>query len=162
MTLIASASDGAKDLVPAKIYVAYSAPRADGPPPALIAAANRSSSSNEKSDKSESQDKQLSVHKVATVPKKVEKKAEKKPVKTEPKHSSNSTNTASNASSGESANPPAQSTPTATTTVKHPLTKRTTAVAYNAGGAKDDEGTTTVVSEKTSGVLHVDIDLEHI
>jgi hypothetical protein len=142
LTLIASASDGAKDLVPARIYVAYSAPHSDGPPPILLAAANKHSQEN-KQDKSEKTDKTDKTDKVVKTPKKV--------AKTEPKHTAPATTDTASA------------TKTPSAPAKHPITKNATAVAYNAPhNARDDEGTTTVVSEKASGVLHVDVDLEHI
>jgi len=154
LTLIASASDGAKDLVPARIYVAYSAPHSDGPPPILIAAANRHSSSEakeDKSDKPEKTDKSDKTEKVVKTPKKV-KVAKAEPKKTAPAATSSTT--------GAADKPAAE---TASAPAKHPLTKHTTAVAYSGkNNARDDEGTTTVVSEKASGVLHVDVDLEHI
>lgn len=152
VTLIASSSSGSKDLVPARIYVAYSAPHADGPPPAVIAAANnhhdRGPATTGAVPNTDTADKADKVQKVAKVPKKVEKKVAKSDSASTTKHTADiKTSTASAEPAGN----------------KIAVPIRVNKIASSAvPTAKDDEGTTTVVSQKSSGVLHVDVDLEHI
>ncbi|MBU6455133.1 MAG: DUF4384 domain-containing protein [Cyanobacteria bacterium REEB67] len=121
VTLIASAQTGSKDLVPARIYVAFNAPRSDeAPPPAVIAAANRH------------------ADKPAAVPAKIEKS-----VKTAKKVEKKVMKTASAA-------------------------PHTAVAAVPARGSKpvrasdSEASTTTIVSENAKGILHVDVDLDHI
>ncbi len=112
LTLIASASDGAKDLVPARIYVAYSAPRSEGPPPILIAAANRHAAAESKSDKSDKPDK---VDKADKTDKEVKAPKKVKVAKAEPKKT---TAAATSTASGSASQP---STEAASTPAKHPF-----------------------------------------
>jgi hypothetical protein len=126
IALIASADTGAKDLVPARIYVAFNAPRSDAPPPSVIAAANRPA--------------EKPVVKIEKVEKTATKKTDKKVVKI----ASNTTTS---------------SAPVATTstTSKHAAVHRTP-----LSHGDNEENTTTVVSENAKGILHVDVDLQHI
>jgi hypothetical protein len=120
VTLIASAQTGSKDLVPARIYVAFNAPRSDeAPPPAVIAAANRHA------------DKPAAAVKVEK-PAKTAKKVEKKVVKT------------------------------AAVETHNKIATVPTSASKPAHSNDSEESTTTIVSENAKGILHVDVDLDHI
>jgi|GEM_PF-436735 len=146
ITLIASAQEGSKDLVPARIYVAMGAPHSDGPPPILIASSSKPNNPVERIGKGEDSDKPAkAADKPAKKKAKVAKKADSKKVATS---TTTSTSTAS-------ADVPEKHT----TSVVH----RTNVVASTKTGKNsDDDGTTTIVSSKSNGLLHVDVALDHI
>jgi len=142
ITLIASAQEGSKDLVPARIYIAMSAPHSDGPPPILIASSNKPSNPADRIGKGEDNDKPAKAAKPVKKKVKVSKKDETKKVASAPSTSS-----------------------TAAPTVE----KQTVSVVHHSTmtpaapkGKNDDDGTTTIVSAKSNGVLHVDVALDHI
>jgi len=134
VTMIASAQTGSKDLVPARIYVSYNAPRVEAP--VFLPATTKP----EKVAKVEKIEKTVKVsHTKVTQPAKsehTEKVAQSPAADDKPKA--------------------AHRTPVK---VKH-------AVASSGSSAstspKEEEGTVTVVSQQSSGVLHVDVALQHI
>lgn len=134
VTMIASAQTGSKDLVPARIYVSYNAPRVEAP--VFLPATTKP----EKVAKVEKIEKTVKVsHTKVTQPAKsehTEKVAQSPAADDKPKA--------------------AHKTPVK---VKH-------AVASSGSSAstspKEEEGTVTVVSQQSSGVLHVDVALQHI
>jgi len=134
VTMIASAQTGSKDLVPARIYVSYNAPRVEAP--VFLPATTKP----EKVAKVEKVEKTVKVsHTKVTQPAKsehTEKVAQSPAADDKPKS--------------------ARKTPVK---VKH-------AVASSGSSAstspKEEEGTITVVSQQSSGVLHVDVALQHI
>ncbi len=134
VTMIASAQTGSKDLVPARIYVSYNAPRVEAP--VFLPATTKP----EKVAKVEKIEKTVKVsHTKVTQPAKsehTEKVAQSPAADDKPKA--------------------AHKTPVK---VKH-------AVASSGSPAstspKEEEGTVTVVSQQSSGVLHVDVALQHI
>lgn len=134
VTMIASAQTGSKDLVPARIYVSYNAPRVEAP--VFLPATTKP----EKVAKVEKIEKTVKVsHTKVTQPAKsehTEKIAQSPAADDKPKA--------------------AHRTPVK---VKH-------AVASSGSSAstspKEEEGTVTVVSQQSSGVLHVDVALQHI
>jgi hypothetical protein len=138
VTMIASAMTGSKDLVPARIYVAYNAPRID------VNVLSRPTASPS-TDKVEKVDK---VEKTAKVDKgeKTEKPDKKDKVVGKSKAASFYSHTRTTSSTPKISR---------TRTTK---TKPSSSVVPSA----DEEGTTTVVSEDSSGMLHVDVALEHI
>jgi hypothetical protein len=140
VTMIASAQTGSKDLVPARIYVSYNAPRVEAP-----------------------------VFLPATTPTKPEKvtKAEKSEKNTKVTHPKVTQTAKSEHAERNSQASTADDKPKA---AHRPVGKVKRAVASNsssnASGAssspKEEEGTVTVVSQQSSGVLHVDVALQHI
>ncbi len=134
VTMIASAQTGSKDLVPARIYVSYNAPRVEAP--VFLPATTKP----EKVAKVEKIEKTVKVsHTKVTQPAKsehTEKVAQSPAADDKPKSAHK--------------NP---------VKVKH-------AVASSGSSAstspKEEEGTVTVVSQQSSGVLHVDVALQHI
>lgn len=140
VTMIASAQTGSKDLVPARIYVSYNAPRVEAPVFLPATSKPEKVAKVEKLEKVEKIEKAVKVsHTKVTQPAKsehTEKVAQSPAVDDKPKS--------------------AHKTPVK---VKH-------AVASSGSSAssspKEEEGTVTVVSQQSSGVLHVDVALQHI
>lgn len=116
VTMIASAVTGSKDLVPAKIYVSYNAPRNDGPPVFQHEA-------------------KPEIAKVEAPVRTVKPAIDDKP---------------------KSATRPVKKKP--------PVTSHSSSASVRPTSHRNenDEGTTTVVSENSAGILHVDVALEHI
>lgn len=130
VTMIASAQTGSKDLVPARIYVSYNAPRVEAP--VFLPAAT--SSKPEKVTKVEKTEKIAKVtHTKVTQAAKSE-------------HSEKVAQASTADDKPKAAHRPAVK-------VKH---------AVVSASPKEDEGTVTVVSQQSSGVLHVDVALQHI
>ncbi|MBP9094739.1 DUF4384 domain-containing protein [bacterium] len=143
VTMIASAQTGSKDLVPARIYVSYNAPRVEAPVflPATTPSKPEKVTKVEKTEKiakvthpkltqaakSEHPERTSQAAAVDDKP-----KAAHRPVKVKRAVGSSSSGSASNHASGTSSSP------------------------------KEEEGTVTVVSQQSSGVLHVDVALQHI
>jgi hypothetical protein len=143
VTMIASAQTGSKDLVPARIYVSYNAPRVEAPvflpattKPEKVAKVEKA----EKVEKIEKTEKTVKVSntKVTRAAKSehTEKVAQSPAVDDKPKV--------------------AHKTPVK---VKHAVASSSSAVSTSS---KEEEGTVTVVSQQSSGVLHVDVALQHI
>jgi hypothetical protein len=132
VTMIASSQSGSKDLVPARIYVSYNAPKVEAPVPIPATPVVRKSEPKVEHIKADR------IDKVAKAPSRADRgivfektakddnsdkpKAAHKPV-VKPKH---------------------------------------TATASSAAGGREDEGTITVVSQQSNGLLHVDVALQHI
>ncbi|HNM50339.1 MAG TPA: DUF4384 domain-containing protein [Candidatus Obscuribacter sp.] len=151
VTMIASAQTGSKDLVPAKIYVSYNTPRVDYAPvikdepkadPTPVKIAEKPSDKGDKKD--DGQDA------------KGKDKKGKKPVKTAVKPKTD--NRTKVASSSGSSTPKVHRTPD---TGSSNANNGASGVSNGAGDGREDEGTTTVVSKQSSGVLHVDVALDH-
>ncbi|CAN5427889.1 hypothetical protein BH11CYA1_BH11CYA1_31580 [soil metagenome] len=138
VTMIASAQTGSKDLVPARIYVSYNAPRVEAPVflPATPA----------KTEKVAKVDKVEKVEKTEK-PVKVSHTKFAQPLKTE--HVAQVANVEDKPKSAHRTTTPAK--------VKHVIASSSTGSAH-----KEEEGTVTVVSQQSSGVLHVDVALQHI
>ncbi len=133
VTMIASAQTGSKDLVPARIYVSYNAPKVEAPVflPATPVKKTVVREVEHTTKKVEKIAKVEKVEKVAVQNDDDDKtKAVKKPIK---KHVTTASSSAS-------------------TTSRH----------SHSTPASDEEGTVTVVSQQSSGVLHVDVALQHI
>ena len=129
VTMIASAQTGSKDLVPARIYVSYNAPRVEAP---VFLPATPT-----KPEKTEKTEKTVKVsHTKITQPVKTEHVAQVTTSDDKPKSARRST------------------TPVK---VKHVIASSSTSPAH-----KEEDGTVTVVSQQSSGVLHVDVALQHI
>ncbi len=137
VTMIASAQTGSKDLVPARIYVSYNAPRVEAP--VFLPATTK-------------------PEKVAKVEKveKIEKTVKVSHTKVTQAAKSEHTEKVAQTPAADEKPKAARKTPAK---VKH-------AVASSGSSAstapKEEEGTVTVVSQQSSGVLHVDVALQHI
>ncbi|MFA6209123.1 MAG: DUF4384 domain-containing protein [Candidatus Obscuribacterales bacterium] len=136
VTMIASAQTGSKDLVPARIYVSYNAPKVEAPV-FLPATKPEKVTKIERVEKVEKTEKiaKAGHHKVTQTTKveHVEKVTQVAAADDKPKS--------------------ARKTPVK---VKHVIASSST------GAPKEEEGTVTVVSQQSSGVLHVDVALQHI
>lgn len=134
VTMIASAQTGSKDLVPARIYVSYNAPRVEAP--VFLPATTK-------------------PEKVAKV-EKIEKTVKVSHTKVTQPAKSEHTQKVAQSPAADDKPKAAHRTPVK---VKH-------AVASSGSSAstspKEEEGTVTVVSQQSSGVLHVDVALQHI
>lgn len=154
VTMIACADSGSKDLVPTKIYVAYNPPK----PEVQLIASQPTTEKVEKSEKSEKSGKSEKSNKTES--------ATKTGGKTE-SHSGGKTGTKSDTAKSkvktskvsEKTSEKVSEHPH-TTHVHHTPVANSSPASQNAGG--DDEGTTTVVSQESSGILHVDVALQHI
>ena len=152
VTMIASAETGAKDLVPARIYVAYNTPRLDGAALNSLsnaASAGSGSSSNSSSGSSSGSGSGSGADnggKKVKVAKAVETK--KEPVK------SHKVKVASAASSGSSAGSSGSSSGSGVAA--------SASRVIASGKVKEDDAATTVVSADSDGMLHVDVALEHL
>jgi len=137
VTMIASAETGAKDLVPARIYVAYNTPRLDGAALNSLSGSGSNSSTTVSSSSSAATESASTSKKVKTT-KVAETK--KEPVKS---HKVKTASAAGNAGAGSGV-----------------------AAAANrviaSGKVKEDDAATTVVSADSDGMLHVDVALEHL
>ena len=137
VTMIASAETGAKDLVPARIYVAYNTPRFDGAALNSLSGSGSNSSTTVSSSSSAATESASTSKKVKTT-KVAETK--KEPVKS---HKVKTASAAGNAGAGSGV-----------------------AAAANrviaSGKVKEDDAATTVVSADSDGMLHVDVALEHL
>lgn len=137
VTMIASAETGAKDLVPARIYVAYNTPRLDGAALNSLSGSGSNSSTTVSSSSSAAAESASTSKKVKTT-KVAETK--KEPVKS---HKVKTASAAGNAGAGSGV-----------------------AAAANrviaSGKVKEDDAATTVVSADSDGMLHVDVALEHL
>ena len=137
VTMIASAETGAKDLVPARIYVAYNTPRLDGAALNSLSGSGSNSSTTVSSSSSAATESASTSKKVKTT-KVAETK--KEPVKS---HKVKTASAAGNAGAGSGV----------------------AAVANRviaSGKVKEDDAATTVVSADSDGMLHVDVALEHL
>lgn len=134
VTMIASAQTGSKDLVPARIYVSYNAPQVEAP--VFLPATTK-------------------PEKVAKV-EKIEKTVKVSHTKVTQPAKSEHTQKVAQSPAADDKPKAAHRTPVK---VKH-------AVASSGSSAstspKEEEGTVTVVSQQSSGVLHVDVALQHI
>jgi hypothetical protein len=142
VTMIASAETGSKDLVPTKIYVSYNAPKADvqliaSQPPVTNPLAHVESKTDVKPVAAND-------HKAEVKHAKSDTKKSQTPAKVHRSHVSEA--------------------PKANLEVAEPKVHHAHhAVANNnPANSGDDEGTVTVVSEESSGILHVDVALQHI
>ncbi|MBN9394763.1 MAG: DUF4384 domain-containing protein [Candidatus Melainabacteria bacterium] len=137
VTMIASAETGAKDLVPARIYVAYNTPRLDGAALNSLSGSGSNSSTTVSSSSSAATESASTSKKVKTT-KVAETK--KEPVKS---HKVKTASAAGSAGAGSGV-----------------------AAAANrviaSGKVKEDDAATTVVSADSDGMLHVDVALEHL
>lgn len=137
VTMIASAETGAKDLVPARIYVAYNTPRLDGAALNSLSGSGSNSSTTVSSSSSAATESASTSKKVKTT-KVAETK--KEPVKS---HKVKTASAAGNSGAGSGV-----------------------AAAANrviaSGKVKEDDAATTVVSADSDGMLHVDVALEHL
>lgn len=139
--MIASAETGSKDLVPTKIYVSYNAPKADVQ---LIASQPPVTNPLARVEKSDVKPVTVNDHKAEVKPAKSETKKSQTPAKVHRSHVSEA--------------PKANVEP-----VEPKVHHAHHAVANNnPTNSGDDEGTVTVVSEESSGILHVDVALQHI
>ncbi len=137
VTMIASAQTGSKDLVPARIYVSYNAPKVEAP---VFLPATTSTTTNNPAKKTVVRETTKKIERVE----KVEKIAVR-----------------NNNNNDDDDKPKA---------VKKPVVKKhvttasssTSSSSRHSAPASDDEGTVTVVSQQSSGVLHVDVALQHI
>lgn len=135
VTMIASAQTGSKDLVPARIYVSYNAPRVEAP-----------------------------VFLPATTPSKPEKvtkveKTEKNAKVTHKVTQNGKSERAEKVSQATTADDKPKAAHRTAVKVKHAVVPNTSGVSSSP---KEEEGTVTVVSQQSSGVLHVDVALQHI
>lgn len=141
VTMIASAETGAKDLVPARIYVAYNTPRLDGAALNSLSG-NGSNSSTTVSSSSNAATESASTSKKVKTTKVAETK--KEPVKS---HKVKTASAAGNAGANSGAGSGVAAS-----------TNRVIA----SGKVKEDDAATTVVSADSDGMLHVDVALEHL
>ena len=136
VTMIASAQTGSKDLVPARIYVSYNAPRVEAP---VFLPATTKPEKVAKVEKIEKVEKTVKVsHSKVSQAAKSEhtEKVAQAPADDKPKS--------------------AHKTPVK---VKHTIASSGSSASTSP---KEEEGTVTVVSQQSSGVLHVDVALQHI
>lgn len=143
VTMIASAETGAKDLVPARIYVAYNTPRLDGAALNSLSGSGSGSGSSAPvssgsgaAAESGSSSKKVKTAKVA--------ETKKEPVKS---HKVKTASVAGNAGAGSGSGSGVAAS-----------SNRVIA----SGKVKEDDAATTVVSADSDGMLHVDVALEHL
>lgn len=132
VTMIASSQSGSKDLVPARIYVSYNAPKVEAPVPIPATPVVKKSES------------------------KVDSKPEQKVAKTTNRADRGIVFEKTAKVDDNSDKPKAAHKP-----VVKPKTTIASAGRAAANG-REDEGTITVVSQQSNGLLHVDVALQHI
>jgi hypothetical protein len=140
VTMIASAQTGSKDLVPARIYVSYNAPRVEAP--VFLPATTKP-------------EKVAKVEKAEKV-EKIEKTVKVSNTKVTRAAKSEHTEKVAQSPAADDKPKVAHKTPVK---VKHAVASSSSAVSTSS---KEEEGTVTVVSQQSSGVLHVDVALQHI
>ncbi|MFA7337034.1 MAG: DUF4384 domain-containing protein [Candidatus Obscuribacterales bacterium] len=141
VTMIASAQTGSKDLVPARIYVSYNAPRVEAP--VFLPATTPSKP-----------EKVTKVEKTEKIAKVTHPKVTKAAVS---EHSEKVTQV-----SVADDKPKAAHRPAVKVKVKHAVASGSSTSSGASSSPKEEEGTVTVVSQQSSGVLHVDVALQHI
>ncbi len=138
VTMIASAQTGSKDLVPARIYVSYNAPKVEAP--VFLPATTTTTTTNNPVKKAVVRETTKKTERVERV--------EKIAV-----HNNNNND--------DDDKPKAVRKPAVK---KHVTTasSNTSSSNHKSASDSDDDATVTVVSQQSSGVLHVDVALQHI